>query len=224
MNKTERKSVFFGVLTPYLVGKGYTPFLSGGDPTYVLNTNNNLVVHFFFNFYSSGMIGVAPMFLTHYDIEDYILRIGIPTNDLIQSKKKEKYHLPTIKFSDLPDSLNERILETQKEAEDFATSYISYIENEGKAFIERYSFLPNVLAEMDRLESEGEDWNGILSGMGDRLFRGVIISKLCNDPNFQKKMNYCEMKFTTVQLLEEWQPYWSKLKEVLPSIKPKYNL
>ncbi|MCX2744393.1 hypothetical protein OO013_10975 [Mangrovivirga sp. M17] len=57
--------------------------------------------------------------------------------------------------------------------------------------------------------------------MGEAYFRGLIISKLCNDPNYNQKFRKVEAIFDEP---DEWLPYWEKLKAVLPTIEPKYNL
>lgn len=98
----------------------------------------------------------------------------------------------------------------------------------GKDFVEHYSYLPNVLKRTDELLKAGLTWQhpnkGILSGSLDAEFRGVIISKLCNDPNFDEKLEECDRVFTE-ERYQIWAPYYEKLKaEVLPTIEPKYNL
>jgi len=220
LNKTEIKKAFFNVLSPYFENIGFDKYLTSGDPTYVLN-KKNLVVSFFFNFYSNNSIGRSPFRLTHYEVENYILNIGIPRFDIDEYKKKKKYHLSTVNFKVNPESLKKVSLYTIIEIEEFAQSFIKFYENEGQAFIDQYSYLPNVLKEMDRLEAENLYWKEILSGGPDYLFRGVIISKLCNDANFNKKILFVN---SLLKSSEDWAPYWAKLKEVLPSIQPKYNV
>ena len=52
----------------------------------------------------------------------------------------------------------------------------------------------------------------------------MIISKLCNDPNFDEKLEECDRVFAEVRY-QIWLPYYEKLKaEVLPTIEPKYNI
>ena len=80
---------------------------------------------------------------------------------------------------------------------------------------------------MDELTAQGKTWqnmeNGILSGSLDAEFRGLIIAKLCNDPNFQKKVEMCDTVFNE-SCYEEWLPYYEKLKEHLKSVEPIYNV
>ncbi len=83
---------------------------------------------------------------------------------------------------------------------------------------------------MDELVEVGLTWQyphmGILAGTLDAFFRGLIIAKLCNDPesNFESKVRFCE-KYLYDGTNNEGLLYYEKLKtEVLPTIKPKYNL
>ena len=80
---------------------------------------------------------------------------------------------------------------------------------------------------MDELTAQGKTWqnreNGILSGSLDAEFRGLIIAKLCNDPNFQKKVEMCDTVFNESGY-EDWLPYYEKLKEHLKSVEPIYNV
>ena len=101
-------------------------------------------------------------------------------------------------------------------------------EGKGADFVQHYSYLPNVLKRMDELVEAGLTWQyphkGILSGTLDARFRGLIISKLCNDPNFERKIAWCDERFYD-GTNDNWLPYYEKLKaEVLPTIEPKYNL
>ena len=80
---------------------------------------------------------------------------------------------------------------------------------------------------MDQLENEKKYWNGlfgeggILAGMVDAFLRGLIISKLCNDINFEKKVNIVENIFNedTKSLAK-----LEKLKERLKKVNPIYNI
>lgn len=91
------------------------------------------------------------------------------------------------------------------------------------AFVEHYSFLPNVLAKMNQLMEEGKYWADILSGQVDNVFRGLIISKLCGDKEFGNKLKYWNEKIYANGNIKEWIPYFEKLKEKLKIIEPKYN-
>ena len=81
---------------------------------------------------------------------------------------------------------------------------------------------------MDELEAQGLPWQhpkeGILSGSLDGDFRGLIISKLCNDPHFEHKVAKIEREFHEDESDKPWWPYLDRLKEILPTIEPKYNI
>ena len=134
---------------------------------------------------------------------------------------KERYISPTI-LDTSKNSYLYKIIETQKELEDFTNWVIDYLEKEGKHFIETYSYLPNILKKMDELQTEGKYWSEILSGCEDNLFRGLIISKLCNDKNYNKKIEYVDSIF--YESPDDWLPYYEKLKERLKSVEPIYNV
>ena len=116
---------------------------------------------------------------------------------------------------------------TQEELEFFTEWILNYLKTDGQKFIETYSYLPNILKKMDELTAQGKTWqnmeNGILSGSLDAEFRGLIIAKLCNDPNFQKKVEMCDTVFNE-SCYEEWLPYYEKLKERLKSVESIYNV
>ena len=76
---------------------------------------------------------------------------------------------------------------------------------------------------MDNLENQGKYWKEILVGLADYDFRGLIISKLCNDPNFDTKVKSRDEIFYKIPQLSEWIPYYEKLKERLKTIEPKYK-
>ena len=80
---------------------------------------------------------------------------------------------------------------------------------------------------MDELTAQGKTWqnmeNGILSGSLDAQFRGLIISKLCNDIGFDDKISMCNEIFSREQY-KDWLPYYEKLKEHLKSVEPIYNV
>ena len=221
LSKTDRKKIFFNILSPYFTKLGFKKYLTSGDPTYVL-INDKIVISLFFNFYSNEEIGCGPLLMTLYEVEDYILNIGIPDNRLIQHNKKEKYHLPTIVLRTKPDNIQGRPLKTISEVEDFAKAYIQFYENQGTKFIEKYSYLPNILAEMDRLRANGQYWREFLAGGPKHLMSGIIISKLCNDLNYEEKFMWLDEIVKTMS--PEWLPYWEKYKKVLETIEPKYNI
>ncbi|MDM1412113.1 hypothetical protein HX038_15360 [Myroides odoratimimus] len=118
-------------------------------------------------------------------------------------------------------------IETIEDLEYFTNCIVDYLENSGKEFIEKYSYLPNILKRMDELQAEGKYWQdkecGILSGSLDAEYRGLIISKLCNDPKFRDKLELCDEVFRD-EIYSNWLPGYEKLKEILQTVEPIYNV
>jgi len=230
MKKSEIKEYVFKALDSLLIPKGYYSVKIGLDPTYVLK-KNNIIISFFLNFKDLGEISFSKFEISLKCIEDIIFEIKIPQNnfDYIDNKK---YFLISIidEITLMPKEYYRGIgyyVGTHEQLEFFTNWIINYLEKDGKAFIEKYCYLPNILQEMDQLDSESLTWNnrdrGILSGTLDAYFRGLIISKLCNDSNFSKKMEKMDAKFKQPGY-EAWIPYYEKLKERLRTIEPIYNI
>ena len=104
--------------------------------------------------------------------------------------------------------------------------YISYLLGEGLEFLNYYSYLPNVLKKMDELDKTNTYWGkeevGILP-WGAADFIGLIISKLCNDPKYEKKLERFNAYYSKDEN-EEDLPAFEKLKEILERVEPRYNV
>ena len=230
MKKSDKKEFVFEKLLQLLKPKGYYLVKTGLDPTFVLKKENQ-IISFFFNFKDGGQISFSKILISLPIVEDIMFEIKKPNQDysFIDEKKnflitiQDKYTLmPEGYFSGVGYDVNNEV-----ELSFFTNWITNYLKIEGAKFIERYSYLPNVLSEMDKLEANGLNWNnkekGILSGSLDAYFRGLIISKLCNDAYFYKKIEKMNEKFNEVGY-EEWLPYYEKLKERLKSVEPIYNI
>lgn len=158
-------------------------------------------------------------------VEKIINEVEIPTRNM-EKYKSGIYFYPTIICNEkISSEFNvSNPTKTDSDCRLFSNEILEFMVCRGSSFIQKYSYLPNVLEEMDRLEKEGKDWNEILGGMGDRLFRALIISKLCNDPNYESKERFCDQKFQNVELLKSWQPNYAKLKDIVHNMKPLYNI
>ena len=224
MKKKEKKDYIFSRLDAVLKPEGYKSFKTGGDPTYVLNSDD-MAVYFFMNFKDMGYVTFSSLYISIHIVEN-ILHSFCPYDDSVIDKKKY-----------FPDTIYDRNIkviegyrrgigydiEEKSQLEEFTDWGIDYLENDGKQFIETYSYLPNVLKRMDELVAFGEYWTGILCGGVPHLFEGLIISKLCNDPKMDEKIEYVDKIFSTKDI-SEYLPNYIKLKEQLPSIQPLYNV
>ena len=218
LTKKEKKEYVFKKLDEVLKPQGYKGIKTGGDPCYIIN-KENYRCKFYLNFSDMGDLYFSKYSMSIKQVESIVEEISSP-NDT-SHLDKERYISPTI-LDTSKNSYLYKIIQTQKELEDFTNWVIDYLEKEGKHFIETYSYLPNILKKMDELLAEGKYWSEILSGSEDNLFRGLIISKLCNDKNYNKKIEYVDSIF--YESPDDWIPYYEKLKERLKSVEPIYNV
>ena len=223
MLKSERKKIVFKEFDLYFNPLGYKGIKTGGDPTYVLKTKN-FVVTFFMNFLDVGGIDISGIRMSILEVENHI--INLFGKQYISDKyfyDEKRYFLDTISDKRRLDKFSNVELKTEIEVLEFVQWYINYFEKEGKHFIETYSYLPNILKKMDELVDTGGYWSDLLTGGVPHLFKGLIISKLCNDPNFYNKMIFVDNIFATEDI-SEYLPYYEKLKERLKSVEPIYNV
>ena len=222
MLKSERKKIVFKEFDEYLKPLNFKGYKSGGDPAYLLKFEDR-VISFFMNFKDAQWIAISGIKISILLVEQYIIEIF--GKDYIMEKyfyDKKKYFLTTINDKNFTNKFDSIELNTEYEIINFTNWYIKYLETDGQKFIETYSYLPNILKKMDELQAEGKYWSEILSGCEDNLFRGLIISKLCNDKNYNKKIEYVDSIF--YESPDDWIPYYEKLKERLKSVEPIYNL
>ena len=222
MLKSERKKIVFKEFDEYLKPLNFKGFKSGGDPAYLLKFEDR-VISFFMNFKDAQWIAISGIKISILLVEQYIIEIF--GKDYIMEKyfyDKKKYFLTTINDKNFTNKFDSIELNTEYEIINFTNWYIKYLKTDGQKFIETYSYLPNILKKMDELQAEGKYWSEILSGCEDNLFRGLIISKLCNDKNYNKKIEYIDSIF--YESPDDWIPYYEKLKERLKSVEPIYNV
>ena len=230
LTKKEKKEYVFKKLNEFLKPQGYYLVKTGLDPSFILKENDK-IVYFFFNFKDMGQIAFSKLMISIKIVEEIIFEIKKPDQDYSHIDNK-KYFLTTVFDGEtkMPEGYYRGIgydVNTQEELEFFTEWILNYLKTDGQKFIETYTYLPNILKKMDELTAQGKTWqnmeNGILSGSLDAEFRGLIIAKLCNDPNFQKKVEMCDTVFNE-SCYEEWLPYYEKLKERLKSVESIYNV
>ncbi|PBN46326.1 hypothetical protein [Capnocytophaga sputigena] len=223
MLKSERKKIVFKEFDEYLKPLNFKGFKSGGDPAYLLKFEDR-VISFFMNFKDAQWIAISGIKISILLVEQYIIEIF--GKDYIMEKyfyDKKKYFLTTINDKNFTNKFDSIELNTEYEIINFTNWYIKYLETDGQKFIETYSYLPNILKKMDELVDTGGYWSDLLTGGVPHLFKGLIISKLCNDPNFCNKIIFVDNIFATEDI-SEYLPYYEKLKERLKSVEPIYNV
>ena len=219
MLKSEKKKYVFEQLDQLLKPQGYRATKTGGAPYYMLD-KDNAKYKFYLNFSDMGDLYFSKYYIELKEVTKILKRVFDLDNPLIDFRQANIH--PTINDkSKNPFIYN--IIDNYRELKIFTDWVIDYLENDGKQFIETYSYLPNVLKRMDELVAFGEYWTGILCGGVPHLFEGLIISKLCNDPKMDEKIEYVDKIFSTKDI-SEYLPNYIKLKEQLPSIQPLYNV
>lgn len=219
MLKSEKKKYIFEQLDELLKPQGYHATKTGGAPHYILDEEKNKY-EFYLNFSDMGDLYFSKYNIELKEVTKILKKIFNSGSTLIPFD--QGYIYPTI--SDKSENpFIYKIIDDHRELMRFTDWVIDYLKNDGKQFIETYSYLPNVLKRMDELVVSGEYWTGILNGGVPHLFEGLIISKLCNDPKMDEKTEYVDKIFST-QDIAEYLSYYLKLKEQLPSIQPLYNV
>ena len=237
MLKNEIKKIVFKRLDAELKPLGWKAYKSGYNPAYVLDTDSYKI-----KFDMGGGVGwyeISSIELTIKEVEPYVsVCIGdmeqIPGNNTVIDNK-------TIFRATILDKTNLRKyndygLETEDDVNMVVDYFLDYLFGTAKKFVETYLYLPNIVRKMDELTSKNIYWmsGGDISEMSivgryDCFFRGLIISKLCNDPLFEDKVKFVEADI--VETEREKTPHWEnyrsdyeKLKQILPTIEPKYSM
>ena len=220
-HKKELKKIINEELDPVLAEFGFKRVVTGWNVVYYFE-RNGIGAEVFYHIKDALTFGMTKVHMHLPEIENIILEIGLPNFDL-EDYKKGKEKLYTIYDGNAPlYNFPTEPITDEKYTEQIVWEVKQYMQQYGMPFIEHYSYLPNVLKEMDRLESENIVWaDGILTGGPEYMFRGLIISKLCRDPAFEKKINKIDSIYEEHNLTR-WQPYYDKLKGVLATLEPKY--
>ena len=226
LTKKEKKEYVFKKLDEVLKPQGYYLVKTGLDPSFILKENDK-IVYFFFNFKDMGQIAFSKLMISIKIVEEIIFEIKEPDQDYSHIDNK-KYFLTTVFDGEtkMPDGYYRGIgydINSQEDLVFFTEWILNYLKTDGQKFIETYSYLPNILKKMDELVDTGGYWSDLLTGGVPHLFKGLIISKLCNDPNFYNKIIFVDNIFATEDI-SEYLPYYEKLKERLKSVEPIDNV
>ena len=222
-NLKEKKKALYSIIKPYFKAQGFK-YVKGIPERFVKEKEDIYLVGFDFKRGSDSHY-FSPLRIHFTDVEDIIKMIRKPNYDY--TKGIQRYSTGTIRkeFSESYDEKFSQIdLSTPSGFEQWGKLIIEYMEGEGKSFMEHYSYLPNVLKEMDYLENQGKiAYLDILVGGIDHIFRGLIISKLCNDKDFERKLSKWE-KAIIIPKYKEWHSCFYNLKEILKKTEPIYNV
>ena len=228
MTLNEKKEVLFSITHSYFLEKGFK-YIRKLPQRYLKKEKEHIYCLSFGFKTRSNLHDNSNIQIHHKVVEKIVIEIGIPTNKLETQKEGKEFLYTVVQKSivsanaEKPNNIVTPII-TEEDFIDWGKRLINYMEMEGLPFIEHYSYLPNVLTEMNRLEKEGKYWHEILGGRLEHVFRGLIISKLCNDYDYERKFKRWEEIICGNSKYEKWYPYLKKLKEKLATLKPIYNL
>ena len=232
MLKNEMKKIVFKRLDEVLKPLGWKAYKSGYNPAYVLDTEQYKII--FDMCFEGGKITFFRIEMAIKEIETYISEcIGdtelLPGGGIIIDNKT--VFRTTVVDKTYLEKCHESVIETVDDVNMIVDYFFDHLFGTAKKFVETYLYLPNIVRKIEEFISEDIDWNynddTELSGMYDGYFRGLIISKLCNDPKFEEKFKYVDDMFQEYGA-NFWDGNFSsdyeKLKQLLPTIEPKYSM
>ena len=232
MLKSEKKKIVFKRLDEVLKPLGWKAYKSGYNPAYVLDTEQYKII--FYMGFETENISFFGIEMAIKEIESYISEcIGDteqrPGSGIIIDNKT--VFRTTVEERSYLAKCHEPVIETEDDVNMAVDYFLDYLFGTAKKFVETYLYLPNIVRKMEELDNANISWihyeKGLLFCSFDGYFRGLIISKLCNDPLFQDKVKLVEYRLyehKEAYLYKRFIPYYEKLKQLLPTIEPKYSM
>lgn len=219
------KKILFENITEWFEGNGYC-YSTNGTEKFIKKTEN-WIYSIIFNFYDNSTDHFnTTIFIHSKAVEDIILEVGMPNINL-ESYKNGENLLNTIRDkSNLESFMKERAkinLENKEGYIEWAELIIHYMSNGASDFMNQFNYLPNVLTAIEDIEKRGlKNYLEILLGGIDHLFRALIISKLCNDENYNKRKQRLD-ELILQPKYSSWHSYYKKLINLLEETTPTFT-
>ena len=239
MLKNEKKKIVFKRLDEVLKPLGWKRICDSGHlPVYVFE--NSLYKVCFRTQFGRETVDLFTIELAIKEVESYISEcigetIWIPGSEILIDNKT-KFRTTVKDRYDLSKCYN-YVVETEDDINKVVDYFLDYLFGTAKKFVETYLYLPNIVRKMDELTSKNIYWMSVVDinemsivGRYDCFFRGLIISKLCNDPLYEEKLQFVEKELIEDEKEEEcyrWKNFrrdFERMKEILPTIEPKYSM
>ena len=239
MLKSEKKKIVFKRLDAELKPLGWKRICDSGHlPVYVFE--NSLYKVCFRTQFGRETVDLFTIELAIKEVESYISEciggtVWIPGSEIIIDNKT-KFRTTVKDRYDLSKCYN-YIVETEDDINMVVDYFLDYLFGIAKKFVEACLYLPNIVREMDKHVRQEGAWmcaphmySGRIevSGFYDGFFRGLIISKMCDDPNFKNKLNLVESEVNAPNADDYWgtsfRSDYEKLKQLLPTVEPKYSM
>ncbi len=232
------KKIVFKRLDAELKPLGWKAYKSGYNPAYVLDTEQYKII--FDMCFEGGKITFFRIEMAIKEIETYISEcIGdtelLPGGGIIIDNKT--VFRTTVVDKTYLEKCHESVIETVDDVNMIVDYFLDYLFGIAKKFVEACLYLPNIVREMDKHVRQEGAWmcaphmySGRIevSGFYDGFFRGLIISKMCDDPNFKNKLNLVESEVNAPNADDYWgtsfRSDYEKLKQLLPTIELKYSM
>lgn len=213
MEKDKSRKIVLDIVTPFFLEKGFQRYSEPqlNDMFYLNNNEGQITYGFYFKH-----VGWHTFFKASVNIkvvENILCDIyGRNENDKI-IKSPTVFDNSTILGYEPALTPTSKKVDTQLDAKNMAHEIIEYVENIGHLFILNYSNLSNILKEINTLMKENKYWHQGAVGLGNGYFTGLIISKLCNDPDYENKFEYVMSLYSAPENnLVGYLPYLEKLK------------
>lgn len=164
-----------------------------------------------FSIISTGGTNLRMLNIRHDKVEKIILEVGLA--DRVSIGKYECTCSDTFtKF--LPDEKKEGFF-LDREVVRYTEAVKGYMIESGLPFAEKFSKLDNILEKINELEAEGKSSLRFVGHGPDFMYRELIISKLCSDPGYYKKLEKISNIILGSERLTGWVEGLEKLKKIL---------
>lgn len=219
------KKILFENITEWFEDNGYYHSINGTEK--FVKETDSWVYSVAFNFFDNSTDHFnTTLFMHSREVEEIILEVGMPNINL-ESYINGENLLNTIHDKvNLESFMKERAKISLKSKEgylEWAELIKHYMSNGASNFINQFNYLPNVLTSIEDIEKRGlKNYLEILVGGIDHLFRALIISKLCNDENYDKRKQRLE-ELILKPKYSSWHSYYKKLINILEDTTPIYT-